>query len=336
MTRRVFSGIQPTGTLHIGNYFGAIRNWAALQNDFACIYCIVDYHAITNPCTEDVDPRALRLSTLAMALDLMACGIDPDRSILFVQSDVPTHTELAWILACVTSYGDLTRMTQFKEKSASQTNPSAGLFSYPVLQAADILLYLADGVPVGEDQVQHLELSRRIARRFNGRFGEFFPEPEPIVGRGARIMSLADPTIKMSKSEGEKHYVGVFEDEASIRKKVRSAVTDVGLQPGAETSPGVANLFEILELSCELSGEAQTVNELRSQFEAGTLMYSDLKDRVYDLLIDVLRPIQTRRRALEASGEVVDVLAAGAKRAEAIASKTIAEVRRRVGLGTVS
>jgi tryptophanyl-tRNA synthetase len=263
MTTRIFSGIQPTGTLHIGNYFGAIRNWAALQNDYECVYCIVDYHAITI----DIDPKVLRAASRNMALDLIACGIDPERAILFVQSAVPEHTELAWIFGCVTSYGDLSRMTQFKDKSAGKKFVSASLFTYPVLQAADILLYRADGVPVGEDQVQHLELSRRIARRFNARFGEFFPEPEPIVGKGARIMSLADPTIKMSKSAGDAHYIGVMEDESSIRKKVRSAVTDTGLAAGEEMSPGVETLFEILELSTELSGDPSIVAELRADFK---------------------------------------------------------------------
>ncbi|MCK4600608.1 tryptophan--tRNA ligase, partial [Candidatus Bipolaricaulota bacterium] len=228
MATRIFSGIQPTGTLHIGNYFGAIRNWAALQADHDCVYCIVDYHAITI----DIDSKALRAASRAIALDLMACGIDPKRSILFIQSSVPEHTELAWILGCITSYGDLARMTQFKEKSAGRKFISAGLFNYPILQAADILLYKARGVPVGEDQVQHLELSRRIARRFNARFGEFFPEPEPIVEKGARVMSLADPTQKMSASAGEVNTIGVMEEESSIRRKVRSAVTDTGLVAG--------------------------------------------------------------------------------------------------------
>ncbi len=324
MTQRVFSGIQPTGTLHIGNYFGAIRNWVALQDTHDCIYCIVDYHAIT----VDVDPKTLHAASRNMALDLLACGIDPNKAILFVQSAVPEHTELAWILGCVTSYGDLTRMTQFKDKSAKQKFVSAGLFTYPVLQAADILLYRATQVPVGEDQVQHLELSRRIARRFNSRFGEFFPEPEPLVGKGARIMSLADPSQKMSKSAGEAHYIGVMEDEASIRKKVRSAVTDVGLTPGAEMSPGVANLFEILELSAA----PETVAELRAEYAAGKLMYSHLKDVVFTSLMNVLRPIQERRAALAASGKVDEILAAGAEKARKIARENIARVRDMVGL----
>ncbi len=323
MTARVFSGIQPTGTLHIGNYFGAIRNWAALQDSRACVYCIVDYHALT-----EVDPQTLRGASRAMALDLVACGIDPQRSILFVQSAVPEHVELAWILGCVTSYGDLTRMTQFKDKSAGRAFVSAGLFNYPVLQAADILLYRATGVPVGEDQVQHLELSRRIARRFNARFGEFFPEPESIVGKGARIMSLFDPTLKMSKSAGEAHYVGVMEEEEAIRRKVRSAVTDVGLTPGEEMSPGVANLFEILELCAD----PEAVRGLRKEFTAGTLMYSHLKDTVFERLMRVLRPIQARRAQLEAEGSVDRILAEGAERACAIARETMATVREMAGL----
>jgi tryptophanyl-tRNA synthetase len=330
MAKRVFSGIQPTGTLHIGNYLGAIRNWVDLQHDHDCIYCVVDYHAITI----DVDPKALRGASRAMALDLLACGVDPDRSILFVQADVPQHTELCWIFGCVTSYGDLARMTQFKDKSEKQEFVSAGLFTYPILQAADILIYKAKGVPVGEDQVQHVEISRRIARRFNSRFGETFPEPEPIVTKGARIMSLADPTAKMSKSSGETHYVGVMEPEASIRKKVRSAVTDVGLTPGETMSPGVANLFQILEIACELQKDAATVAELRAEFGDGKLLYSRLKDTVFERLMDILRPIQQRRAKLDASGEVDEILTEGARRTSAIAAETMFDVRQRVGLGT--
>lgn len=331
MITRVFSGIQPTGTLHIGNYFGAVRNWAAMQDDLDCIICIVDYHAITI----DIDPKTLRLASLSMATDLIACGIDPEKTILFVQSDVPEHTELAWILGCVTSFGDLSRMTQFKDKSNKESFISSGLFTYPVLQAADILLYLADGVPVGEDQVQHLELSRRIARRFNSRFGEVFPEPEPLVGeKGGRIMSLSDPSAKMSKSAGESHYVGVMEAETSIRKKVRSAVTDMGLESGDTMSPGVANLFEILELSTEATGQAQLVETLRADFAAGTLMYSKLKDTVFEQLMEILRPIQQKRAKLETSGDVIDMLRSGAKKAQTIAQETIEQVRSVVGLGT--
>ena len=330
MAKRVFSGIQPTGTLHIGNYLGAIRNWVNLQRDHDCIYCVVDYHAITI----DVDPKELKTASRSMALDLLACGVDPERSILFVQADVPQHAELAWILSCVTSYGDLARMTQFKDKSEKQEFVSAGLFTYPILQAADILIYKAQGVPVGEDQVQHVEISRRIARRFNSRFGELFAEPEPIVTKGARIMSLADPTSKMSKSSGEAHYVGVMEAETSIRRKVRSAVTDIGLTPGETMSAGVANLFQILEIACELQGDATTVAGLRSEFSEGKLLYSRLKDMTFDQLMGVLRPIQERRAKLAASGDVREILADGARRASEIARATMRDVRKLVGLGT--
>jgi len=332
MAKRVFSGIQPTGTLHIGNYLGAIRNWVGLQQDHDCIYCVVDYHAITI----DVDPKELRAASRSMALDLLACGVDPDRSILFVQADVPAHTELSWVLGCVTSYGDLTRMTQFKDKSEQQEFVTAGLFTYPILQAADILMYKAQGVPVGEDQVQHLELSRRIARRFNARFGETFPEPEPIVTAGARIMSLADPTSKMSKSAGETHYIGVMEAESSIRKKVRSAVTDVGLTPGETMSPGVANLFQILEICCGLHGDTATAAGLKSEFGEGSLLYSKLKDTVFDRLMGVLRPIQDRRTRLAASGDLDGILQGGARRASETAVETMREVRQKVGLGVAA
>ncbi|HDS29292.1 MAG TPA: tryptophan--tRNA ligase [Candidatus Acetothermia bacterium] len=331
--KRVFSGIQPTGTLHIGNYFGAVRNWVTLQGEADSMICIVDYHAIT----VDVDPSSLRSASLGMATDLLACGIDPEKTTLFLQSDVPEHTELAWILGCVTSYGDLSRMTQFKDKSGREAFVSSGLFTYPVLQAADILLYRADLVPVGEDQVQHLELSRRIARRFNSRFGELFAEPEPMLGgKGARIMSLSDPEAKMSKSSGETHYVGVMEEEASVRRKVRSAVTDMGLEAGTAMSAGVANLFEILDLCIEGTEADDLARSLREQFTAGTLRYVSLKDAVLDHLMAVLRPIQRRRADLIAAGDVPEILREGGRRARARAQETMAQVRELVGLGTPS
>ena len=322
---RIFSGIQPTGELHIGNYFGAIERWVELQQGNECIYCIVDYHALTN---EDTVPAELRTARRELALDLVACGIDPERSVLYVQSAVPEHTELCWILGCVASYGDLTRMTQFKEKAAEQEFINGGLFYYPVLQAADILLYRADHVPVGEDQVQHLEEARRIARRFNFRFGGTFPEPEPILGEGARIMSLADPERKMSKSAGPDHYIGLMEPEESIRKKVRSAVTDVGLTPGQEMSPGVANLFSLLELVAP----QEVVEAFRRDHKVGKLLYRDLKEALFTHLMAALRPVRERRRELAARGDVDEILAHGAQRAQAIARETMREVRARVGL----
>ncbi|MGQ9477325.1 MAG: tryptophan--tRNA ligase [Candidatus Bipolaricaulia bacterium] len=328
MKERVFSGIQPTGEMHIGNYFGAVTNYVRLQEQYDCIYSIVDYHAIT----VDHDPRVLPQRALAMAADLLACGLDPERAILFVQSHVPEHTELAWIFNCLTSFGDLTRMTQFKEKAEHQEFVSAGLFDYPVLQAADILLYRASKVPVGEDQLQHLELARRIARRFNSRFGEFFPEVEPILSEAPRIMSPADPTLKMSKSLGEKHYIGVMEPEASIYEKVKTAVTDIGPR-GPEMSPGVANLFLILKLSAD----SKLYEELEEEYRSGKLKYVRLKEAVFESLMGVLRPIQARRRELEKDLETVrQALREGAARARELAQENMREIRRLVGVGLES
>ncbi len=325
---RVLSGIQPTGELHIGNYFGAIRNWVALQETRPeCFYCVVDYHAITI----EHDAAKLGKLTVDMARDLLACGVDPERSALFAQSQVPEHTELAWIFQAVTAYGELSRMTQFKEKGEQQSFMSVGLFTYPVLQAADILAYKATEVPVGEDQVQHLELARDIARRFNQRFGETFPETKPILTSAARIMSLADPTKKMSKSLGPKHVVGVFEAEDEVRKKVRSAVTDVGgveRKPG-ETGgpPGVANLLMLLEATAP----AELASLFREAERAGRLLYKDLKPAVADHLVQFLRPIRERRAEL-GDDMVGEVLRHGADRARAIARATVAEARDRIGL----
>ena len=248
--KRVLSCIQPTGEIHIGNYFGAVKNWVDIQDRYDCVYGVVDLHAMTMP----YDPKTLQDNTTQMFIDLLACGIDPAKSVLFVQSLVPQHTELTWIFNCVTSFGELSRMTQFKDKTDQLEESggkkgfiSAGLFTYPVLQAADILIYKANFVPVGKDQEQHLELSRNIAVRFNNQFGEYFPEPAPLFTEVPKLMSLADPTKKMSKSLGDKHYISLFETEDSIRKKVKTAVTDTGGQPGGEMSPGVANLFTIIK-----------------------------------------------------------------------------------------
>jgi len=321
---RIFSGIQPTGTLHIGNYFGAVHNWVTLQHDYHCIYSIVDYHAMTAP----FEPDKLQRRCHDLALDLLACGIDPERSILFIQSAVPEHAELSWILSTVTSFGDLSRMTQFKEKSQGKEFINAGLFTYPILQTADILLYRAQLVPVGEDQLQHLELSRRIARRFNSRFGNFFPEIEPLVSKGARIMSLADPLRKMSKSDGEDHYIGLMENKESIHKKIRVAVTDTRPNPEQGMSEGVTNLFQILELT----GSNDLYQQLQAEFSAGTLRYSDLKEAVFQALTEILAPIQARRVAIAAEEQIEEILTAGAERARAIAKENIQTIRQMVGL----
>ncbi len=250
--------------MHIGNYFGAVKNWVALQDTHECIYSVVDLHAITRP----YEPNKLRENTQRMVVDLLACGIDPQKAILFIQSLVPEHTELTWILSCLCPYGDLKRMTQFKDKSALVEGEdttqfvSAGFFSYPVLQAADILVYRAQYVPVGKDQEQHLELSRELARRFNNQFGvDLFPEPAPLFTPTPKIMSLVDPSKKMSKSSGERHYIALFEDEKSLRNKIKSAVTDSGDRPPEGLmSPGVANLFEILG-ACGKTAELETAEK---------------------------------------------------------------------------
>lgn len=322
---RVVSGIQPTGELHVGNYFGAVKNWLALQDEYDdCVYFIADYHAIT----VDHDPELLRKRTLELAGSLLACGLDPDRSVFFVQSHIAEHTELAWVLNCVTSYGDLTRMAQFKDRSRREEFVSVGLFTYPVLQAADILIYHGTKVPVGRDQVQHIELTRRIARRFNSRFGEVFPEPEPLLTEAASIKSLADPEKEMSKSLGPKHYIGLMESEGSIWDKIRTAVTDVGPR-GDEMSPGVANLFLLLKLTAPQS----VYEEFKGQYERGTLQYEPLKRALFEHLMEALCPIRERRESLS-EGDVKAAVKEGAARAGDLAKETLHEVRRRIGVGS--
>jgi len=328
---RVFSGIQPTGEIHIGNYFGAIRNWVDIQEKYECIYCVVDLHAMTMP----YDPKTLREQTVQMFIDLLACGIDPKQSVLFVQSLVPQHTELNWILGCVTSYGELSRMTQFKDKSDQVAGGqkggfvSAGLFSYPVLQAADILAYKAKYVPVGKDQEQHLELSRNIAVRFNNQFGNYFPEPEPLFTDVPKLMSLVDPSKKMSKSLGERHYIGVFEPEESIRKKIRSAVTDTGTGNGKELSAGVENLFAIIR-AC---GQEDLWRSLREEAEKGVLKYKDLKDGVADVLVSLLEPFRLKREALHSRrSQMEEMVRDLSARARDLADQTLNEVKDLTGL----
>jgi tryptophanyl-tRNA synthetase len=329
--KRVLSCIQPTGEIHLGNYFGAVRNWVNIQDKYECFYGVVDLHAMTMP----YDAKVLKENTLQMVAELLACGIDPEKSVLFIQSLVPQHTELAWIFNCVTSYGELSRMTQFKDKSDQVEKAgkgsfiSAGLFTYPVLQAADILIYKADFVPVGRDQVQHLELSRNIAVRFNKQFGEVFPEPQPLLTEIPKLASLADPEKKMSKSLGEKHYVSLFEDEDSIRKKVRSAVTDTGDSQGGNMSPGVENLFNLIK-ACE---QQEAFDSLRKDFKDGQLRYSDLKNTVADALVELLTPFRTRKQELmKDKGQIEKIAVEISQKAQDVAAKTLAEVRKVTGL----
>ena len=315
--------MQPTGALHLGNYLGALKQWVDLQDKHPAIFCIVDYHAITIK----YDPRDLPKKITELAIDYLAAGLDPDKSIIFVQSQVPEHTELAWIFNTLTPIGQLERMTQFKDKAKdNKDNINAGLFTYPILQAADVLLYKANLVPVGEDQVQHVELMRGIARRFNNTFGRTFPEPKVLLTKAARIMSLADPSAKMSKSKGEKHYIALNDSPQTIRAKVKSAVTDT---TGASKSPGVTNLLGILS---EL-GDGNVFKDLTDQHKKGKLQYSTLKDEVAKAIISHLSPFQERRKELEKNHDkIAEILIDGADRASAIAQKTMTEVRQKIGV----
>jgi tryptophanyl-tRNA synthetase len=327
--KRVLSCIQPTGEMHIGNYFGAVKNWVRIQDEYECFYGVVDLHAMTMP----YDPKKLKENSLRMVAELLACGINPEKSILFIQSLVPEHSELTWIFNCVASYGELSRMTQFKDKSEQVEGGgkflSAGLFTYPVLQAADILVYKADFVPVGRDQVQHLELSRNIAVRFNNQFGEFFPEPKPLLTEVPKLASLSDPSKKMSKSLGEKHYVGLFEEEAQIRKKVKSAVTDTGEAQGNTMSTGVQNLFNIIK-ACENEEGYKT---LLTDYNAGNLRYKDLKDTTAESLVQLTTPFRLKREELLKDKIYLENLARElSEKARDVASQTMKGVRKLTGL----
>lgn len=323
----VLSCIQPTGAIHLGNYFGAIQNWVRLQEQHECVYGVVDLHAMTVPYV----PATLKTNTRNMFLDLLACGVNPDKSTLFVQSQVPEHTELTWIFSCLSSYGELTRQTQFKDKSEKAEESGdgfvpLGLFTYPVLQAADILVYRAKYVPVGQDQKQHLELSRNIAERFNNRFGEYFPIPEPLFTEIPKLASPAEPTKKMSKSLGDKHCIYVFEDEATFRKKIKTHVTDSGDTPEGEISAGIQNLFNLLK-AC---GEHAAVASFTNDYFAKTLRYGDLKNAVADALIGYFAPIRQRRAELD--GIDVDALIRKhSAKARDLAADTLREVRNLVG-----
>ena len=330
--KRVFSGIQPTAVMTIGNYFGAVKNWVDLQDECEGIYCVVDLHAMTR----SYQAEELRQASKDMFVSLLAAGLDTERSTVFVQSTVPEHTELCWVLATLTSLGDLSRMTQFKEKSGQVSVEggddgefvSSGLLFYPVLQAADILAYRAHYVPVGQDQAQHLELARGLARRFNSRFGEVFPEPETLTTKVPKVLSTADPTKKMSKSLGPKHYIGLFEDEASIRQKIKSAVTDSGDTPEGEVSPGIGNLLTLLE-ACGREGTAEA---MRADYLAGTLRYVDLKGETADALVELTRSMKDRReQVLHQETQLESRIFEMAAKARTMAAETLTLVRERAG-----
>jgi len=321
---RVLSGIQPTGDTHLGNYLGAVRNWVEFQDEHDAFYCVVDLHALT----VEHSPEELRAKTLVMAQILLAAGIDPERSTLFVQSHIPEHSELCWILNCVATMGELNRMTQFKEKSEGKDSVSVGLFDYPVLQAADILIYDADQVPVGEDQRQHLELTRDIAGRFNHRFGDTFVVPDAVIPKvGAKIYDLQEPTKKMSKSaDSPQGTVLVLDDPAVVTRKVKRAVTDAGTDVvyDPEGKPGVSNLLTILGISTGRSPQ---------QAAEGYTQYGPLKADTADALVEFLRPLRERFADLaEDPGETAAVLTRGAEKAQKIAGATLARAKDAIGL----
>jgi tryptophanyl-tRNA synthetase len=327
MKKRVFSGIQPTGNIHIGNYLGATRHWAAQQDKYDSIFCIVDLHAIT----VQQDPKELKAKTREVSGLLLAAGIDPKRSIVFVQSHVHEHSELAWILNCFIPMGWLGRMTQYKEKSGQQKEQvSVGLFDYPALMAADILLYDTDVVPVGEDQKQHVELARDAAQRFNNFYWEVFRLPEPLIAEvGARIMGLDDPTKKMSKSEeAPNHAIALLDKPDVIRAKIMRATTDSLKEIRFDESrPGIYNLLTIYQIFTD-----QKNKEIEAQFEGKG--YGDFKKALAEVVIEGLRPLQERYNKLTADPATIDnILAEGAAKARPLAQKTLAKVHKAVGLG---
>ena len=325
--KRVFSGIQPTGEIHIGNYLGAIQHWVSIQSEFDCIYCVVDLHAITIP----QDPKILKTKIREVAGILIAAGIDPEQTVVFVQSHITAHAELTWILNCFTPIGWMQRMTQFKEKSEMQKERvSVGLFDYPALMAADILLYDTDLVPVGEDQKQHLEFTRDLAQRFNSMYGETFVLPEPSIPEiGARIMGLENPTKKMSKSEGgEGNTINLLDSPDEIRSKIKTATTDSLREIRFDESRhGIHNLLVIYEL---FTGEKR--GDIEARFEGKG--YADLKKELGEVVVEGLRPVQTRYKELTEDPAQLDrLLSEAADRVRPTADRVLSKVKERVGIG---
>lgn len=331
--KTVLSCIQPTGDMHLGNYFGAVKNWVDLQADYKCYYGVVDYHAMSMP----YDVQKLRTNTWELITNLVAVGIKPEN--LFIQSLVPEHTELNWIFNCFCSYGQLTRMTQFKDKSqqvkegGKEEFISVGLLDYPVLQTADILIYKADYVPVGKDQEQHLELSRDIAQRFNTQVGkEYFVLPDALYTETPKIKSTADPSKKMSKSAGEKHYINAFADEATIRRQIKSAVTDSGDTPEGTMAEGVQNLFELIKAA----GYKSQHDELMTQYNSGQLKYVDLKQVTADALVELISSFTERKKEIVADKKrLKDQVKQSSSEIRKVAQQTLREVKELVGLMNV-
>ncbi|WP_121604881.1 tryptophan--tRNA ligase [Virgibacillus sp. Bac332] len=324
----IFSGIQPSGTLTLGNYLGALKHFTKLQDDHDCYFCIVDEHAITVP----QDRLKLRYNIRSLAALYLASGIDPDKSTLFIQSEVPAHTQLGWILQSISYMGELERMTQFKDKSKGKEAVSSGLLTYPSLMAADILLYNTHIVPVGDDQKQHLELTRDLAHRFNNRYNDIFTIPEVSIPKvGARIMSLQDPLKKMSKSDSnEKGFISMLDEPNKIEKKIKSAVTDSDgvVKYDKENKAGVSNLLTIHSIC---SGES--IQELEAKYEGKG--YGEFKQGTADAVIEVLKPIQDKYNALINSDELDQILDNGAEKASITANRTVAKAKKAIGLGRV-
>jgi tryptophanyl-tRNA synthetase len=322
----IFSGIQPSGTLTLGNYLGSLKHFPPLQEENDCYFCIVNQHAITVP----QDPVILRKNIRSLAALYLAVGVDPEKSTLFIQSEVPAHAQLAWILQCTAYIGELERMTQFKDKSEGKDGVSAGLLTYPPLMAADILLYNTNIVPVGEDQKQHLELTRDLAQRFNNKYGEIFTVPEVSIPKvGARIMSLVEPNKKMSKSDSnEKASIFMLDDEKRIVKKIKSATTDSdqSVHFDTENKPGISNLMSIMSLC-----SGQSLNEIEKKYQSKG--YGEFKQDVAGTVVDTLKPIQERYHELVNSEELDDILDHGAEKARRSSAKILNKVERAVGLG---
>lgn len=323
---RIFSGIRPTGGLHLGNYLGAIKQWISLQETNECVFCIVDWHAMTTP----YDIKELQKNILDTTAVYLAAGINPDKSVIFIQSQVKEHAELAWLLGTITPMGELSRMTQFKEKSKQHKDYiNAGLLNYPILMSADILLYKAQAVPVGKDQEQHVELARTIARKFNQNFGKVFPEPETIVPKsGAKIMSLTDPKKKMSKSGDPKGCISLFDSPEDIKKKIMSASTDSGkdIKYNITKKPGISNLLTIYSLLTD-----RTTQDIEKEFEGRG--YGDFKKSLAEVVINYLEPFRRKQKELQTRDVYVkDILDKGAGRARIIAESTMQEVRSKMGL----
>lgn len=323
MKKRIFSGVQPSGNLHIGNYLGAIKNWVKLQNEYDSIFCVVDLHAITVP----QDPEELRKKTIEVAKIYLAAGIDPEKSSIFIQSHVPEHTELTWILNTITKVAELERMTQFKDKTQKNIEGTAvGLFDYPVLMASDILLYDTNLVPVGEDQLQHIEITRTLANRFNKKFGETFIIPEPFITKeGMRIMGLDDPSKKMSKSaSSEYNYISLTDNAETVRRKIKKAVTDSGSEiVYRDDKPALKNLINIYSLLSDKS-----TKDIEKMYQGKG--YADFKTDLADVIIAFLTPFQERMKELT-DEKVLEILRAGAEKVRPLAKAKLEEVKKKVG-----